>query len=118
MVGVEVGTMARPRSADHPSCPRCGGEQVINNGRSRTGRPRWECHACARPFGPTLGTPLYRLPTPAAEVARSLLVMRRRGSLSAAEAITGHKDETLERWLRAAATPAEALTDALGHDLP
>ena len=50
-------------------------------------------------------------------MARSLLVVMRRGSLSAAEEITGHKYETLGRWLRAVATHAGALTDALVHDL-
>ena len=66
---------------------------------------------------PTFGTPLYRLHTPAPEVARSLLMVMRRGSLSAAEEITGHKYETLGRWLRAAAAHAEALTAALVHDV-
>jgi hypothetical protein len=52
------------------------------------------------------------------EVARTLLVVMRRGSLSAAEAITGHKVETIRRWRRAAARHAEALTEVLVHDLP
>jgi hypothetical protein len=51
------------------------------------------------------------------EVARTLLVVMRRGSLSAAEEITGHQVETIRRWLRAAARHAEALTEVLVHDL-
>ena len=109
--------MARRPSPDNPPCPRCGAGRVTSNGRTRTGQPRWACHGCAQTFGPTFGTPLYRLHTPAPEVARSLLVVMRRGSLSAAEEITGHKYETLGRWLRAAAAHAEALTAALVHDL-
>lgn len=109
--------MARHRSPDNPPCPRCGSAAVVKNGRTRTGQQRWDCHGCDHGFGSTLGTPLYRLHTPAAEVARGLLVVMRRGSLSAAEEITGHKYETLGRWLRAAAAHAEALTDALVHDL-
>jgi hypothetical protein len=31
--------------------------------------------------------------------------------------VTGHKYETIARWLRRAATQAEALTTALVHDL-
>ena len=61
--------------------------------------------------------PRGRLHMPATEVAHSLLVVMRRGSLSAAEEVTAHKYETLGRWLRAAAVHAEALTDALVHDL-
>src|SRR5215210_2557116 len=39
------------------------------------------------------------------------------GSLRAAEEITGHKYETIGRWLRLAAEHAEALTEVLVHDL-
>jgi hypothetical protein len=50
-------------------------------------------------------------------VACTLLVVMRRGTLSAAEEVTGHKYETIGRWLRAAATQAEQITNALVHDL-
>ena len=109
--------MARRPSPDNPPCPRCGAGHVAKEGHTPRGQQRWQCRGCGKTFGPTLGTPLYRLHTPAPEVARSLLVVMRRGSLSAAEELTGHKYETLGRWLRAAAAHAEALTDALVHDL-
>ncbi len=60
---------------------------------------------------------MYRLKTPPAEVAQALLVVLRRGSLLAAEEMTGHKYESVGRWLRQAAAHAEALTDALVHEL-
>jgi hypothetical protein len=60
---------------------------------------------------------MYRLRTPPEEVARTLLVVMRRGSLNAAEEITGHKYETISKWLRRAGEHAEALTRALVHDL-
>jgi hypothetical protein len=60
---------------------------------------------------------MARLKTPAAEVAGALLVVLRRGSLRAAEEITGHKYETISRWLRRAAAHADSLTEALVHDL-
>ena len=60
---------------------------------------------------------MYRLRTPPTEVARALLVVMRRGSLSAAEEITGHKYETIGRWLRAAAQQAEIITEVLVRDL-
>jgi len=58
---------------------------------------------------------MYRLKTPAAEVGHALLVVMRRGSLRAAEEVTGHKYETIARWMRQAAAHAEALTEALVH---
>jgi len=52
---------------------------------------------------------MYRLHTPPDEGARTLLVVMRRGSLFAAEEITGHKYETIGHWLRAAAQHAEVI---------
>ncbi len=60
---------------------------------------------------------MYRLHTPAAEVAQALLVVMRRGSLRAAEEITGHKYETIGEWLRRASEHAETLTTILTQDL-
>jgi hypothetical protein len=60
---------------------------------------------------------MYNLKTPAAEVAQALLIVMRRGSLRAAEEITGHKYETISEWLKRAATHAAALTQVLASDL-
>jgi len=112
----EVMDMARRASPDNPPCPRCGGKQVTKNGH-KDGRQRWLCHDCGDTFGSTYGTPMYRLRTSAAEIGRTLLVVMRRGSLSAAEEITGHKYETIGRWVRLAAEQAEVITQVLVHDL-
>lgn len=60
---------------------------------------------------------MYGLKTPAAEVAPALLLVMRRGSLRAAEEVTGHKYEAIRGWLKRAATHAEALTQVLASDL-
>lgn len=101
-----------------PACPNpgCSQPHVIRNGSSN-GRRRYECRSCGRFFGDTEGTPMYRLHTPAAEVAQALLIVMRRGSLRAAEEITGHKYETIGEWLRRASEHAEALTTVLTQDL-
>ena len=101
-----------------PPCPTpgCPAPHVVRNGTSR-GRPRYRCRGCGAWFGETTGTPLYRLRTPPAEIGRALLVVMRRGSLRAAEEVTGHKYETIGRWLRLAAAHAEALTEALVRDV-
>jgi hypothetical protein len=88
----------------------------VSNGTSH-GHHQWRCRACGRTFRLTTGTPLHYLHTPPAEIARALLVVVRRGSLRAAEEVTGHKYETIGDWLRRAAAHAEVLTDALVHDL-
>lgn len=108
--------MARKPALDNPPCPHCHATHVVRNG-SKGGRRRWVCRECGRSFGPTWGTPMYRLRTTPTEVARTLLVVMRRGSLSAAEEITGHKYETIGRWLKAVAQHAEEITQVLVHDL-
>ena len=101
-----------------PPCPTrdCPAPHVVRNGTLR-GRPRYHCRTCGAWFGATTGTPLHRLRTPPAEIARALLVVLRRGSFRAAEEVTGHKAETIAAWLRRAAAHAEALTEALAQDL-
>jgi len=110
--------MGRHRSPDTPPGPRWGSAAVVRNGRTPTGQQRGDCHGCDRGFGPPLGPPRYRRHTPAPAAARGLLVVLRRGSLSAAEELTGHTYDTRGQRPRAAAVHAEALTAARGHALP
>jgi transposase-like protein len=96
--------------------PNCRESRVVHNGSHR-GRQRYHCRSCKTYFGETQGTPMYGLKTPAAEVAQALLIVMRRGSLRAAEEITGHKYETISSWLKRAATHAAALTQVRAFDL-
>ncbi|MGZ3611572.1 MAG: transposase, partial [Ktedonobacteraceae bacterium] len=86
----------RTEACSLPSCPNpdCRESHVVRNGSHR-GRPRYHCRSCKTYFGDTQGTPMYGLKTPAAEVAQALLIVMRRGSLRAAEEITGYKYETI-----------------------
>ena len=101
-----------------PPCPNpaCEQSHVVRNGSHR-GRPRYHCKSCKSYFGDTSGTPMYGLKTPAAEIAQALLIVMRRGSLRAAEEITGHKYETISAWLKRTAAHAEAITQVLAGDL-
>jgi transposase-like protein len=113
--------MSKPgkkEQAKLPPCPNptCRESRVVRNGSHR-GRQRYQCRSCKTYFGETQGTPMYALKTPAAEVAHALLIVMRRGSLRAAEELTGHKYETISLWLKRAAAHAEALTQVLASDL-
>ena len=101
-----------------PPCrtPTCQQPHVVRNG-TVSGHQRYHCLACGAWFGETQGTPLYRLRTPVEEIVQALLIVMRRGSLRAAEELTGHKYETIGHWLQLAAQQAEALTTVLVHDL-
>jgi transposase-like protein len=122
--------MPRKPNPYNPPCVRCGHPHTVRDGGTREDRQRWLCRACGRTFGPTTGTPVSRrwttptwsrLRTSPPEVARALLVVRERGTLAAAEEETGHRYETIGRWLRAIADPnatdyAQKLTEALAHE--
>src|SRR5256884_3884425 len=101
-----------------PPCPNpeCRESHVVRNGSHR-GRQRYCCRTCKTSLGEPQGTPMYGLKTPAAEVAQALLIVMRRGSLRAAEEITGHKYETISVWLKRAARHAAAITQVLASDL-
>jgi hypothetical protein len=60
---------------------------------------------------------MYGLHTPVKEVARTLLILMRRGSLRGAEEISGHKWETIRGWALRAHAHAEAVTESLVKDL-
>jgi transposase-like protein len=110
--------MAARSRGPQPPCPtaECPAPRVVRNG-TLGGRQRYHCRGCGAWFGQTHGTPLYRLRTPPAEIGRALLMVMRRGSLRAAEEVTGHKYETISRWLKLAAKHAAALEEALVRDL-
>jgi hypothetical protein len=102
-----------------PACPNpdCQQPHVVRTGHM-SGQHRSHCLGCGAWCGQTEGTPLDRLRTPPDELARALLLVRRRGSLRAAAAGTGHTDETIGPGRPRAARHAEALTPVLVHDWP
>jgi len=108
--------MGRKKVEGSAPCPHCGCTSVRKNGSTR-GKARWHCPDCGKSFGATHGTPLYRLRTPVEEIARTLLIVMRHGSLSAAEEITGHKYETIGEWLRRAGEHAREMTEVLVREL-
>jgi hypothetical protein len=89
---------------------------VWSNGSSR-GHRRFRCGDCNKSFGTRFATPLYRVRTPVGDIVQALRVMMHRGSLRAAQDITGHKWETVRGWLLRANRQAEAFTEALVKDL-
>lgn len=108
--------MGRAKASGTMPCVHCGGTSLRKNGH-KSGHQRWHCPTCDKSFTETYGTPLYRLRTPVEEVAQALLIVMRRGSLSAAEEITGHKYETIGEWLHRAGAHAETITQVLVRDL-
>jgi transposase-like protein len=102
--------------ASEMRCPRCHGLHCIRLGITR-GHQRWRCQECRRTWSDTLGTPLFHVHTPRPEIVRAIRIVLRRGSLRAAEEITGHHYETIATWIKRLGEHAQAVTDILVHDL-
>jgi hypothetical protein len=64
-----------------------------------------------------LDTPLFHLHTPVPEIVRTIRVVMARGSLRAAEELTGHNYDTISVWIKRLGTHAEAVTELLVRDL-
>jgi len=108
----------RKEQVSLPPCPNptCPDPHVVRQS-SRRGRQRYHCRGCKVYFEETQGTSMYRLQTPAREVAQALLIVMQRSSLREAGKITGHKYETISVWLKRAASQPHALTQVLAIDL-
>ena len=98
------------------TCPRCGGTECVRFG-TRKGAQRWRCASCRRTWNERLGTPVFHLHTPLPEIVRTIRIVLARGSLSAAEELTGHNRETIALWIKRLGSHAEAVTEVLVRDL-
>ena len=98
------------------ACPRCGGAGCVRFGTVK-GYQRWRCPSCRRTWNELLGTPLFHLHTPLPEIVRTIRIVMARGSLRAAEEVTGHNYDTIAIWLRRLGEHAEAVTELLVRDL-
>jgi transposase-like protein len=102
--------------SDEVRCPRCG-ETGCRRYGTRKGYQRWRCPNCRRTWNERLGTPLFHLHTPLPEIVRTIRIVMARGSLRAAEELTGHNYDTIAVWLRRLGAHAAAVTEVLAHGL-
>jgi transposase-like protein len=98
------------------ACPRCGETGCLRYG-TRQGYQRWRCPSCRRTWNERLGTPLFHLHTPLPEIVRTIRIVLARGSLRAAEELTGHNYDTIAVWIKRLGAHAEAVTEILVRDL-
>jgi transposase-like protein/IS1 family transposase len=70
---------------------------------------RWRCQSCQTCFSARLHTPLYRLKTPAHQVALVLSALAEGLDVSAAERVFGLRQATITRWLLRAGAHAQTL---------
>ena len=69
------------------------------------------CKTCRHCFSETHGTPFYGLKTTVDEVARALSLLPEKGSIRAVARYTGHKPDTIIRWIKLAGAHAKEVND-------
>jgi transposase-like protein len=100
-------------------CPDYGKRQseqqhnIIRFGKTKTGRQRYRCQTCGQTFTETRDTIFYRRRTPEEEILSALACIAEGNRMSSTARITGHKEETIGDWLRAAGQHAEEIEEVL-----
>jgi transposase-like protein len=89
---------------------------IIHFGQTKGGRQRYQCTTCKRTFTETKGTIFYRRRAPEAEILDALAQLAEGSRISSVSRTTGHKEDTILDWLRAAAQQTEAIEAVLLAD--
>ena len=88
-------------------------KHIIKFGKTEIGRQRYKCKTCHRTFVETKGTLFYGRHTSADEILHVLSLVAEDSRISSLSRATGHKEDTLIDWIRAAGQPAERLEEVL-----
>jgi len=100
-------------------CPEYGKVQdsgqrnIIKYGFTRSRRQRYRCETCKKLFIETTGTFFYHRRTPDDEILKVLAFIAEGSRISSLTRVTGHKEDTILEWLRAAGKHAEEIDDVL-----
>lgn len=96
-------------------CPAYGKVQtpeqrnIIKYGFTRSGHQRYECETCKKCFVETSGTIFYRRRTSEEEILKVLAQIAEGSRISSLTRTTGHKEDTILKWLREAGKHSEEL---------
>jgi transposase-like protein len=89
---------------------------IIRFGLTKAGRQRYHCNTCGLTFAQTKGTLFYRRRTTESEILEALAQIAEGSRISSVSRTTGHKEDTILAWLRAAARQVEAIEGVLMAD--
>lgn len=93
-----------------------GHGKIIKYGFTRSGRQGYRCESCKKCFIETTGTLFYGRRTPDDEILKVLAFIAEGSRISSLTHVTGHKEDTILEWVRAAGQHAEELEPVLLSD--
>jgi len=88
-------------------------KNIIKFGKSKAGKQRYKCLTCGKTFTETIGTIFYRRRTDAQEMLEVLSQIAEGSRISSVSRTSGHKEDTISEWLKAASRHAEAVEEIL-----
>lgn len=107
----------------NPDCPDYGKLQrdqpkkkIKKFGKSQAGHQRFYCNTCNKTFTSTKGTIFYGRRTSNDEIIRTLLMIAEGSCISSVSRQTGHKEDTISDWLKAAAQHVDEIESILMNE--
>jgi len=88
-------------------------KNIIKFGRSKSGKQRYKCLTCGKTFTETIGTIFYRRRTAAQEMLEVLSQIAEGSRISSVARTTGHTEDTISEWVKAASRHAEVIEEML-----
>jgi len=88
-------------------------KNIIKFGKSNAGKQRYKCLSCGKTFTETIGTIFYRRRTAAQEILDALSQIAEGSRISSVARTTGHTEDTISEWVKAASQHAEAIEEML-----
>ena len=88
-------------------------KNIIKFGKSKSGKQRYKCLTCGKTFTETIDTIFYRRRTAAQEILDVLSQIAEGSRISSVARTTGHKEDTISDWIKAASKHAEAIEEML-----
>jgi transposase-like protein len=101
------------------NCPDYGKREegnISRYGKSRTGRPRFQCKSCRQTFNERSGTLFYNRKTEETDILECLALLAEGVRISSSTRAKGIKEDTILSFLRQAAEHAERIEALLLND--
>lgn len=91
-------------------------KNIQKYGKTKAGKQRYQCTTCKKTFAETKGTIFYKCRSKENDIIDTLSQVAENTRISSLSRTTGHTEDTILRWIRAAGKHAESLEEELLND--